>query len=579
MAFDIEETTDATTSFEEKRDDPTYSEETAERSGGVGTTPGDSSDEVEPRRLMKDPTINDIRWLYRTSWAKTLVDKPIDDIFKNGYEIRRREENSDEDNGRNFRGILERNNWEENYKTAKKKARRDGFALNFLILNDNADGPWVDPMDEDVDVQGVHKIETLTLDDLARYKSSRGVVKAGDRLDPLTSELDYDDYHIRPTGIVVDTDPSSDTYKEPLGYLVGPDKWPANRDKVKFIHRNRVRHYVENPEVDADLGQNTYGTYEGDSILVSSYHILKGIKKGNWSLMQTIFRYAAKLYHVALPEDADEDDWENANDQLQNLNAKGEVITPHGYEMDDFQTDGQLEPEEYFDTLFKQVCASNEMTKSVLFGTQSGTVSGSETDIKNYFNKVERMRQREVADDMREFVEHYVRLTDNRASEDYTAMFEVEWGPLFKMTELDQAETLSRKMQTLSAAINNFVLTPAEARSVLNEEWAELDIDNDALSDEEREFIEAIQVAQMGAEASLTNRNEQEGVQQGSTQQQNGGGREQGQMSDPDNPTADSPVDDPEDPDQWGNAIEQNGQVNDAVVDAIADRVIEKMEQ
>jgi hypothetical protein len=71
--------------------------------------------------------------------------------------------------------------------------------------------------------------------------------------------MECSEHGIRPAGSVVDTNPQSDTYKEPLGYLVGPDNWPANRDDVKFIHRNRIRHYVENREVDADLDQHTYG--------------------------------------------------------------------------------------------------------------------------------------------------------------------------------------------------------------------------------------------------------------------------------------------------------------------------------
>jgi hypothetical protein len=554
--FDVP-TTDSTTSFQSgetsKVGAHNYSEESAERTAGVGTDPGDSADEVNPRRLMGDPHINDIRWLYRTSLAQTLVNKPVDDAFKNGFDI-------DHDGNRDIETLIDSHDYVEQYKRAKKKSRRDGFALTFFVLEDSTEGVWEDPMDDDVTVESVKKMETITLDDMARYKRSHGAIPANTEADPL-EELDYSDYEIRPTGIVMDTDPTSDTYKEPLGYLIGPPDWVDKSDaldRVKFYHRNRFMHHVENTTVDGDLDDEALGRWEGDSVLVSAYHLLRGLKKGNWSLMQTIFRYAAKLYHVELPEDADDDDWEEANENMQNMNAKSELITPNGYEIDDFQTDGQLQPEEYFETIFEQICATSEMTKSVLFGTQSGTVSGSETDIKNYFNKVERMRQTDFEEDLHRFVNRVVSLVDGRASNDYDLDFDVTWGPMFKLSELDNAERLSRIMQTLSAGINDFVLTPQEARTILQEEWSEVDIDwQDEFREEEREWLETLNVAQMGTEAVLKN-NEGAEMEGNPRVGQNGGGMEQGEQTAAEDPTSDS--------------------LSDRDVDRIAERVADIMQ-
>ena len=534
MTDDVQETTDAsTTTFDLAKGVHTYGEDTAAQSPGVGTHPGDNADQVNPRRLMGDPHINDLRWLYRTSLAKTLVDKPVDDAFKHGFEVTH-------EGDRNPRKLMDDLDWEKHYKQVKKKARRDGFALTFFVLEDNTKHVGQDPIE--ANVKRIKKLEDITLDDLARYKTGRGAITPGDDADPLR-DRDYTDYQIRPTGIVMDTDPSSETYKEPLGYLIGQPDWVDEKnplDHVKFYHRNRFIHHVENPEVDGDLDQDALGRLEGDSILVSIYHLLRGLKKGNWALMQTIFRYAAKLYHVELPEDADEDDWENANENMQNLNAKSELITPSGYEIDDFQTDGQLDPEEYFDVIFEQICAGIEMTKSVLFGTQTGTVSGSETDIKNYFNKVERLRQDEFERDMHRFVNRAVSISDGRASEEYDLEFEVDWQPMFKLSQLDNAERLSRVMQTVSAAVNDFVLTPGEARKILQEEWADVDIDwSSEFSEEERNWLKTLNVAQMGAEAALPG---SEGEDMGGNPRvgQNGGGMEQGQQTASEQPQTDN---------------------------------------
>jgi hypothetical protein len=178
------------------------------------------------------------------------------------------------------------------------------------------------------------------------------------------------------------------------------------------------------------------------------------------------------------------------------------------------------------------------MTKSVLFGTQSGTVSGSETDIKNYFNKVERMRQRDIAPDMRRFASKAISLVDSRTGDDYDLDFTVDWGPLFKLSELDKAERISRVMQTLGMAINDFILTPQEARSILQEEWAEADINWESdFSEEEQNFLETLNVAQMGTEAVLNESSEMQGNPRVG---QNGGGREEGKNGSSQQPNKDS---------------------------------------
>lgn len=539
----VHETTDAsTTSFESGVSSvKTYSVEGASETDGPHTNPGDSSDEVDPRKLLSSPTLNNVRWLYRESFAKKLVDKPVDDAFKNGFEVK--------DGRDDLQGLL-RDTFVPRYKLAQKKARRDGFALLFMVLEDTSDGVHEDPLDEDVSVSRIKKLQPLTLDDLSRFNASQNIPSG--RLD---NEIPYEQnrYEIRKTGMVVDMDPNSETYKDPLGYLVGVDN-PKGADDVRFVHHNRVFHYTWNREVDGDLDSDTLGMWEGDSVLITVYHILQGLKKGNWSIMQTLFRYAAKLYHVALPEDANDEDWEQADENLQNLNAMGELLTPAGYEVEDFQTDGQLDPEPYFEVMFQQVCASLEMTKSVLFGTQSGVVSGSETDIKNYFNQVQRLRQSRVDDDLHEFATRYYRMTEGRTdNEEYEADFDIEWGPLFKLSDLDQAEALTRTMQTLSAAINSFVMTPQEARSVLQEEWAEADIGwSDEFSQEEEEFLRTLNIAQMGAEAALPDE-----MKEGSTQQQNGGGMQQGQQTAASDPSVDN--------------------LDNAPVERIAERVAQKL--
>lgn len=524
-------TTDSTTSFTHKRVNDVY---TRRSDGQSASDLSDTSDEVNARKLTARPTVNRIRWLYRSGIGKTIVDKPVADAFKHGFEIK--------ESSRDVRGLLDRLDFTSTFISAYQKARRDGFSLLFMVLDDDTRGVQYDPMDENAVVRDVRKLEIHTIDELARYDSSHGVIPAGAEADPI-EDLDYDDYQIRPTGIVMDTDPESTTYKEPLGYLIGEPNWIDTTnpvEDVKFFHRNRFLHISVNTTVDGDLDQPTLGKYEGDSVLLNVFDILNGLKKGNWAMMQTIFRYAAKLYHVELPEDADEEDYQNAIKEMDNLNAKSEVVTPFGYNISDYQTDGQLQPREYFDVLFDQICASVEMTKSVLFGTQSGTVTGSETDIKNYFNQVERMRNEQFDRLIKKFVQKVFRLTDGRTNDKYTADFEIDWGPLFKLSGLDKAERITRMMQTVSQGVDTFILTPMEARSILQQEWSDIDMDwSDDFSEEEVQFLQSLNVHQQGGETAEEKSSGGQIAGGAPRAGQNGGGMEQGTQTASENPTAD----------------------------------------
>lgn len=487
---------------------------------------GDSADEIDPRHIVRTPSINEIRWYYHRTFAKTLVDKPINDAFKNGFEI-------DGPDAARAQRLLDQTDYIEKYKLAEKKARRDGFALLMYVFEDTTDGVQEDPFQPGTTVEDIVGINVLTIDHL-HYTDGRGSASNLREHVP----LDWTEYEIRQTGMVVDKRLSEPTYNEPIGYIVGPKDDDAHIDPT-FVHANRVQHLTWNQEVDGDMGADTLGRYEGDGILVPSYDLLKSLKKANWAIGQTLFRYASKLYAVNMPEDANEDDQEEASKQLRNLNSKSELILPHGYDVEDYETDGQLEPRDYFDVLFEQVCASNEMTKSVLFGTQQGTVTGSETDIKNYFNKVERYRHQRAESKIREFTNTVAAAIDGRARGPFDMDYSFEWGPMFQLDEEARAEVLRTQANTLGMAIDNFLLDPDEARSIMSEEWASLDVDGaedlSDLTDDQMEVLEEINLNEMGQQ--IRPESEQAEIK-GNPLRQNGGGREQGSTNASTDPTS-----------------------------------------
>jgi hypothetical protein len=236
--------------------------------------------------------------------------------------------------------------------------------------------------------------------------------------------------------------------------------------------------------------------YEGDSVLLQSYDLMKGLAKGNWAIMQALFRHASHMYTVTLPEDAGQEDMEAADAATSNINAKSSLVFPHGYETQQHESGNEIDPSNFYEVIFDQVCASNEMTKSVLFGTQTGTVSGSENDTMNYFNKVERYRTNRAEQKIRQFVETSKRMLDGRTSDTFDFSVDIDWGPLFKVDAETRMTMMQTQAQALGSLIGNYVITPDEARALLTEEWSHIEYSD--LTEDQMDILDRLNLAQVG---------------------------------------------------------------------------------
>lgn len=542
-----------------------------------------TADDVDPKRLFRTPSIDDIRWFYRNgALASTIVDRPVDDAFKHGYSV-----GDTADDTQQFLQDIE-----DAYRKAHRNARRDGFALLWFRLRDTA-SEWEPP--ENVD--GIHEAKVLTIDDLTNRKpiafeekltagnaqnimdpdagqsvsSTEAVTALGDLIqraeeanpnlntdsvaetrlsrddadpaqlaadavieDPSIERGELDGrlmygrsrlYDITENGIVISNRLDDERFEQPISYLYdrGAEFQPL------MIHPQRVFHITWRGDVDGDVGDRTWGGYEGDSVLMPIIHLLRSMMKGNWATMQSLFRHSAPLHVVSYDEGTDKGKVDEAEQQMHNINTKSSIMEPPGFEVRSIEKIQQNEVEPSYSVLFDQICAATEMTRSVLFGTQAGTVSGSEVDIKNYFNKIERLRRNRYESELRDLVNWY----SEYDATDYELDngLQLEWGPLFKLSELDRAEAMARHVQLVSQAQTNFVMSDEEARSFLEEQWTDwTDVDlSGILEDDEFERLYNILGASDGSLSDIGG-NPRVG--------QNGGGMEQGQSTASENPSS-----------------------------------------
>lgn len=486
-----------------------------------------TADDVDPRLLHHEPTIDEIRWQARMNpIANTIVEKPIKDAFKNGFELTPAHDDVDEDALDELREYFDE--WVDYFRLAEIKARRDGAAAVFFKVRD---GTTVHESPDEV--QELAGMEVITLDDLTNGGINEyRILETVEFIDPTEDRLI--NIHITPDGFLVYRNIQSPHNRELIGYAYQENNSP---DQAQFIHADRTQHLVWNHKNDGELNEFTVGHVQGDSVLLPIWIPLKSLAVTDWAMGQAVFRYSAPLYVAETPMEYGQEEFDDVSDQMQNLNSASDVTLPPGVEMDAIGNEGVLDPSPFVDKLIEQACAGSEFTKSVLMGTQTGTVSGSATDIKNYFNQVQRYRTNRAEARMADFVSMLNEwgLTDVTWDD-----IEIEWGPLFKLDDMDRMEAMVRVVTATSNAIDNYLLDPEEAREVLQAEWAALDIDVDldGLDEEQMELFREVNGESAGIGDNPDNDHPDEDVEGNPRRGQNGGGMERGQTTDPDDPTA-----------------------------------------
>lgn len=501
-----------------------------------------TADDVDPRGLFRQPTTNMLRWLYRqNAEASIVVEKPVKDAFKHGYTFKDTSA-ADQENAQQAENWLLMQ-YEDVLKQAMVKARRDGFALVMWVVDDEAETA-AEPVQNP---QGVSTFNMITLDDLVNpYGRFRDDIHDSDlvsaQLAADNTQYDAVQLEVTQSGLVVVDDITSPDHEEFVGIMYSRAEEIISDDYYDFIHADRLQHFVARPGVDGDVSDDVYGHLEGDSVLTPIFNPLLGITKAEWALGQSLLRYTAPLHAVEIdeqvqPADGDmEEHLQQLNDQLGSLTNKSNVALPPFHRIKTVGDNDGIDPEPFLEGLINQVCTGSEITRSVLQGTQSGTVSGSSTDIKNYYNQVERLRNNYLTEKIHEAVEMVARY-DPSAVPNFATSFEIDWGDLFQIDDVERAEAMRVIINAASNGVGNYLLTPNEAREVVEAEWASVDadVDLDDLTEPDFDQLDRVNTS-YGKQFGEGNSPENE-VEGNRRTGQNGGGREGGETTDPDDPT------------------------------------------
>lgn len=500
---------------------------------------GDSADNVDPRALFANASVNELRFYYRQGpYGGTVVEKPIYDAFKYGFSVEATDNDVDLDQNNRRQRITDfLTEYKEAYIDAKIKARRDGLALLHFQFADAADGVSEPIQDTRGDGNAVtfQGFKTYSLDNITDDLAESTVADHTE----YTRDQIYVSEGPEHGGVAIVDDINHPDHGDVVGYGIEPRQDSDEIDPVFFLHRDRVQHITHGEHVDGRLGNNVTGKHVGESVLTPVLQPLKATHMGFWAIKNILYRYSAPLHAVEPPETWGMDEWNEAEADMSDLSMMSDALLPPGSELSVAEGVSEFDPEPFFSVLINALCAGTEFTKSVLEGTQTGTVSGSETDVKNYFNFVERLRTGEIESEMLAGYEKVARhdpSTVPQVSDGLT----IDWGPLFKPTDLERAEGMVSIVTAATNGIKNYVLTPTEARSVIEAGWAEFDMDADLgepLTEAEMDELDRINMNEAGQGRQDNEPQDRVSPQQGGNQ----GGRPDG-PSDRSQPQSDSDV-------------------------------------
>jgi len=155
---------------------------------------------------------------------------------------------------------------------------------------------------------------------------------------------------------------------------------------------------------------------------------------------------------------------------LRDINTETGFIGDARYKFDFIGAEGKaLKPMEYWDITLEFISSSTDIPKDVLKGVSAGAITGSETNLKQYYSMLRSKQLKEVQPiyDML-FATFGVVLKD----EDYF------WYTLYEQDKNEEAMSLKVEAEALTILVNSGIISTDEARKTLIErnEWLEVSV-------------------------------------------------------------------------------------------------------
>lgn len=225
---------------------------------------------------------------------------------------------------------------------------------------------------------------------------------------------------------------------------------------VKTIDASRYMH--------AEYGRDE-GDQEGHSIFETIFDAVKLVDTANWSVGQIMNDLSFKTYSSNSIDTASSDPKQLAKlSGLMNYQFTTESLALIGENDEVAKVGTQLTGvDSLISFMWDNLSAATNIPKTVLLGQQSGKVSGTQTDVQNYYSYI-KSQQENI---LRPYLERLVRLLLKAKNVGDTDPDSLDWqlnfNPLWEQDSLTNAQTSLAKANALSYLVQCGALSPEEA--------------------------------------------------------------------------------------------------------------------
>lgn len=243
--------------------------------------------------------------------------------------------------------------------------------------------------------------------------------------------------------------PLSSKYKEIDKLHVQQGRGDDNQQKPIAIHHSRFYHL-----------RTRWSKHEprfGLSVWERLYDVARSLANADWVVGQILFRAIFKVLKTDLGELNNEQSVKSFQNMMeQELDALSLSVID---KEDDLEMKGAGAASaglaSVIEFLKDLVSASTGIPRSIMWGQQSGQVAGADRDAKNYFSSIAAFQQRELTPALKWIIRRGIEAKEINVKPD--AIIDVEWNPIFGLSEKEQADTMLQEQRAKESVVNQAV--------------------------------------------------------------------------------------------------------------------------
>jgi len=221
------------------------------------------------------------------------------------------------------------------------------------------------------------------------------------------------------------------------------------KNKKQYIHPNRVYHLVK---------KRLPGHLFGISDVETCSRILQSMMNADVYFGEFIEWAGKGVFDVTL-DGVNETQLNEAAKKLKRNNLQIHDETAHWQVLNP----AIMSPKEFYDYFFIKVAATLDMPQHILTGVQPGQLTGSEIGLADYYKNIINLQELVFAPALTK-IYSLVLKGQGRSFENY----KIEWNPIY-IDEQSEAQILQARTNSAVMALDRFIITNEEARTIMKE--------------------------------------------------------------------------------------------------------------